>query len=200
MKRLALLALLALAACREETAEIPPPVEMTQTAVGYYCQMDLLEHPGPKAQIHLKDVSAPIFFAQVRDALAFQRMPEQNSVIAAIYVSDMDRAASWAEPGASNWILASDAWFVMGSKQAGGMGADEMVPFGSEAGATAFVAKHGGKVLRMGDIPDAAVLAPAEGAAPATAPATAPVGAPADNPADADADYLNRLKAATKGS
>ena len=186
MKRLALLALLALAACREETAEIPPPVEMTQTAVGYYCQMDLLEHPGPKAQIHLKDVSAPIFFAQVRDALAFQRMPEQNDVITAIYVSDMDRAASWAEPGPNNWVAADAAWFVMGSAQAGGMGADEMVPFASEVGAQVFAGKHGGKVLRMDDIPDTAVLAPATG----------PVAAPDD----ADADYLERLKAATKGS
>ena len=188
MKRLALLALLALAACREETAEIPPPVEMTQTAVGYYCQMDLLEHPGPKAQIHLREVTAPIFFAQVRDALAFQRMPEQNDVITAIYVSDMDRAKSWAEPGADNWTLAPEAWFVMGSKQAGGMGADEMVPFATEAGARAFASKHGGKVLRMGDIPDSAVLAPASGPAPIAAPD------------DADADYLERLKAATKGS
>lgn len=191
MRKLALIALLALAACREETAEIPPPVEMTASAVGHYCQMDLLEHPGPKAQIHLKDVSAPIFFAQVRDALAFQRMPEQSNIIAAIYVSDMDRAASWADPGATNWVAADAAWFVMGSQQAGGMGADEMVPFGSEAGAQAFAAKNGGKVLRMGDIPDSAVLAPANGSAPA---------ATADDATDADADYLERLKAATKGS
>ena len=191
MKKLALIALLALSACREETAEIPPPVEMTAAAVGYYCQMDLLEHPGPKAQIHLKDVSAPIFFAQVRDALAFQRMPEQNSVIAAIYVSDMDRAASWAEPGPNNWVAADAAWFVMGSQQAGGMGADEMVPFASETGAQAFAARNGGKVLRMNDIPDSAVLAPAS--AP-TAATTAP------DDTDADADYLDRLKAATKGS
>ena len=188
MRTLALIALLALSACREETAEIPPPIEMTATAVGHYCQMDLLEHPGPKAQIHLKDVSAPIFFAQVRDALAFQRMPEQNSVITAIYVSDMDRAASWAEPGADNWVAADAAWFVMGSQQAGGMGADEMVPFASEAGAQAFATKHGGKVLRANDIPDTAVLAPATGTAPIAAPD------------DADADYLDRLKAATKGS
>ena len=192
MKKLALIALLALSACREETAEIPPPVEMTAAAVGYYSQMDLLEHPGPKAQIHLKDVSAPIFFAQVRDALAFQRMPEQNSVIAAIYVSDMDRAASWAEPGPNNWVAADAAWFVMGSQQAGGMGADEMVPFASETGAQAFAARNGGKVLRMNDIPDSAVLAPA----------SAPVAgaAPGPDDADADADYLDRLKAATKGS
>ena len=189
MKKLALVALLALAACREETAEIPPPVEMTATAVGYYCQMDLLEHPGPKAQIHLADVSAPIFFSQVRDALAYQRMPEQNNVITAIYVSDMDRAPSWAEPGADNWVAAEAAWFVLGSSQAGGMGADETVPFSSEAGAQEFAKTHGGTVMRMGDIPDAAVLAPAGSPA-------APIAAPDDG----DANYLERLKAATKGS
>ena len=190
MRRLALIALLALAACREETAEIPPPVEMTASAVGYYCQMDLLEHPGPKAQIHLREVSAPIFFAQVRDALAFLRMPEQGYTISAIYVSDMGRAASWAEPGADNWVIADGAWFVMGSNQPGGMGADEMVPFATEAGAKAFAGAHGGKVLRIAEIPDAAVLAPATGPAPIAAP----------DDTNVDADYLERLKAATKGS
>ena len=63
-----------------------------------------------------------------------------------------------------------------------------MVPFATEAGAQAFASTYGGKVLRMGDIPDSAVLAPANGPAPIAAPD------------DADADYLERLKAATKGS
>jgi nitrous oxide reductase accessory protein NosL len=26
---------------------------MTEEAVGHFCQMELLEHPGPKAQAHL---------------------------------------------------------------------------------------------------------------------------------------------------
>ena len=40
MKR-ALLVLMLLAACREETAALPDPVPLTEEAVGHYCQMDL---------------------------------------------------------------------------------------------------------------------------------------------------------------
>ncbi|MDZ4093708.1 MAG: nitrous oxide reductase accessory protein NosL, partial [Paracoccaceae bacterium] len=77
--------LLPLAACRED-APLPGPVAMTAEAVGHYCQMGILEHPGPKAQVHLDGLPAPLFFSQVRDAVAYQRMPEQSGRIIAIYV------------------------------------------------------------------------------------------------------------------
>ncbi len=187
MKRLALTALLALAACREESAELPAPVAMTEEAVGYYCQMDLLEHPGPKAQVHLKDMPVPLFFAQVRDAVAYQRMPEQSHDIVAIYVSDMDHAPGWDDPGAENWITADAAHFVLGSESAGGMGAEELVPFGTLAGAEAFAAEHGGRVVSLSAIPDSAVLAPAE-----------PVPGSGTDAAGDEGDYLTRLRALTE--
>ncbi|MEZ5776954.1 MAG: nitrous oxide reductase accessory protein NosL [Paracoccaceae bacterium] len=179
MRKLLLIAVWFVAACRDDAVP-PPPVSMTETAVGFYCQMELEEHPGPKAQVHLKDVSAPLFFAQVRDALAYQRMPEQSHEIAATYVSDMDRAPSWADPGEDNWIAAKDAYYVVGSDRAGGMGAAETVPFASPDGARDFANAHGGQVMRMTDIPDDALLAPAD-----TGPATG----------DADDDYAERLRA-----
>lgn len=95
MKRLFVLLLL-LAACRTETATLPDPVEVTAQTVGYYCQMNLLEHPGPQGQIHLDgSPDAPLFFSQVRDVVAYQRMPEQSHAITAIYVNDMGAAPSW---------------------------------------------------------------------------------------------------------
>ncbi|SLN61043.1 nitrous oxide reductase accessory protein NosL [Oceanibacterium hippocampi] len=173
MIRLAvLLALILLAAgCRDETAATrPPAVTLDADALGHFCQMNLVEHPGPKAQIHLAGIAHPIFFSQVRDAIAYLRMPEQSAGIRAIYVNDMAAAPSWNEPGRDNWIAAEGAFFVIGSNRVGGMGAPEIVPFGSRAGADAFAARFGGHVAGLTDIPDEAVLAPVEiGAAPAPA-------------------------------
>lgn len=183
MKRYLLIALLALPACRDEIADRPEPVTMTAAAVGHYCQMDLLEHPGPKAQVHLRDIAAPLFFSQVRDAIAFQRMPEQSDPIAAIYVSDMARAPEWDAPGADNWIAAEEAWFVVGSRQTGGMGAEELVPFSTKIAAEDFATQHGGRLLRLSEVPDSEILAPAN------------TSTLSDQKSDGSADYLDRLKA-----
>ena len=124
---------------------------LTAESSGYFCQMDLLEHPGPKAQIHLATYpGAPLFFSQVRDAVAYLRMPEQTDTITATYVNDMGAAASWAEPGATNWIAADKAVYVVGSTAKGGMDAPEFVPFSDPA--------SGRQLCRAerwaGDVPD----------------------------------------------
>ncbi|MDO5605778.1 MAG: nitrous oxide reductase accessory protein NosL [Paracoccus sp. (in: a-proteobacteria)] len=150
-------ALILLAACREEAA-LPAPVTMTEDAIGHYCQMNLTEHPGPKAQVHLKDGLFPLFFSQVRDAIAYQRMPEQAAEIAVIYVSDMATAPSWDDPGDDNWLVLEDAVFVAGSRREGGMGAPEIVPFSDPDAADRFVAEYGGYALKLDQISDAEVL------------------------------------------
>ncbi|WP_397544599.1 nitrous oxide reductase accessory protein NosL [Roseovarius salis] len=162
MKRLLCgLCLVALAACRDDTAEIPEAVTMTASAVGHYCQMNMLEHPGPKAQVHLQGLpGAPRFFSQVRDAIAYLRMPEQSHEIAAVYVSDMGAAPSWESPGRDNWIAAGSAVYVLGSGRVGGMGAPEVVPFADAVAADDFISRHGGRRVALADIPDDAVLAP----------------------------------------
>jgi len=180
------LALLALAACREEVAELPAPVAMTEEALGHFCQMGLMEHPGPKGQVHLDGMPHPLFFSQVRDAIAYQRMPEQSHMITVIYVSDMGAAgASWDDPGTRNWIAAASAHFVVGSAVAGGMGAPELVPFSDPTRAADFAADHGGQVMRLAEIPDSAVLAPVE--------------LEGDIGAGDDADFLDRLRALQAG-
>ncbi|UES59885.1 copper resistance protein CopZ (plasmid) [Roseibium aggregatum] len=156
---IALFALTLLAACQEEVQIAKPAaVTLTPEAAGHYCQMTVLDHDGPKAQIHLKSYDNPIWFTQVRDAVAFTLSPEEPKDIAVIYVNDMEKAESWAQPGADNWIDAETAWFVTGSKKAGGMGAPEAIPFGSEDGARAFSGEHGGSVLRFTEIPADYVL------------------------------------------
>ncbi|WP_289042478.1 nitrous oxide reductase accessory protein NosL [uncultured Aliiroseovarius sp.] len=159
MKRLIALSMLALVACNEEEAKAPPaPVDLTEQALSYFCQMNVLEHGGPKGQIHLEGHPAPLFFAQVRDLVAYLKSPERQAEITAIYVSDMSVAQSWADPGEGNWIIAEDAIYVVGADVAGGMGAPEIVPFGDDIGAAAFIADYGGETHTLDTIPDNAAL------------------------------------------
>lgn len=178
MKPLIFAALLLLAACKED-APVPLPVALTEASTGYFCQMDLSGHPGPKAQIHLASFPGkPLFFSQVRDAVAYLRLPEQVDVVTATYVSDMGAAPSWDDPGALNWIAADQAVYVVGSSAKGGMDAPELVPFGDPAKAQAFAAAQGGTVMTLAQIPATAIN---------TVPTTA---APGD-----EADYAARLRA-----
>lgn len=172
IRPIALLCLVLLSGCQGEAP--PGPVSMTEEALGYFCQMNLMEHPGPKAQVHLDGLSgAPLFFSQVSDAVMYLRMPERDNRIVASYVSDMGAAPRWEEPGPDNWIDIHDALFVVGSRRMGAMDAPEFVPFGDEEGARAFVREFGGQVMKLDDIPDALVFPQAV--------------------SDADADYGRRL-------
>lgn len=137
-----------IAGCSEEDkAEAPPPQAITSDAIGYYCGMMLAEHAGPKGQILLQSGKPPVWFSSVRDTFTFLRLPEEPKDVAAVYVSDMAKAPSWDQPGTENWIAASEAVFVVGSDQQGGMGGAEAVPFGAKAAADVFVEKHGGRIV-----------------------------------------------------
>ena len=171
-----------LAGCKEEVVQATAPQDMTPETLGHYCQMNLLEHPGPKAQVFLEGNAAPLFFSQVRDAIAYMRGPEQVAPILAVYVNDMGKAgAAWDRPGGGNWIAADTAFYVLGSARAGGMGAPEAVPFSSRERAEDFVRAEGGQVLTLADITNDMVLAPVE--------------AGADQGNDEDADFDGRLRA-----
>ena len=144
---------LGLAACKEDIATIAP-VEMTNEALGHYCQMFVADHPGPKAQVHLKGHSAPLWFSQVSDAVAYMHDPERDAEVMGVFVSDMSRAESWALPGLDNWLASGSAAFVIESDRLGGMGVPEAIPFGSTDAAAAFVADHGGRVVAWDAVPE----------------------------------------------
>lgn len=152
----AILALLA--ACEDERAATPAPVPLTDEALGHYCLMTVADHGGPKAQIHLEGYPAPIFFTQVRDALAYLRGAERTAPVIAVYVSDMGAAPSWEAPGPDNWIDARQAVFVHGAAVTGGMGAPEIAPFASAEAARAFAVLHGGALASLDEVPEAAVF------------------------------------------
>ena len=179
-KLLSLGLVILLAACQEEEAEAPPPQAMTAQTIGYFCQMNVVEHGGPKGQIALEGFpGGAVFFSQVSDTVAYLRMPEQNYRILATYVTDMGTAPSWDEPGKAAWIPIDTAVFVVGSDRMGGMDQPEYIPFGDPQKAADFAAAHGGKVMALADIPAA------EG------------GGPVVNPGD-DNDFLTRLRNQTQ--
>ncbi len=156
----ALVATIFLAGCNQDTASLvaPPPVALNSDAMGVFCGMNLLEHPGPKGQIITASRIDPFWFTSVRDTVAFTLMPDQPRDIRAIYVSDMAQASSWDEPGATNWIDARKAYFVIESRKQGGMGAAEAVPFGNRESADSFAGANGGKVVTFAQIPRDYVL------------------------------------------
>jgi len=160
-----LLPLAFVAGCKEdETAQtnLPDPQVLTEEAAGHYCQMVILEHQGPKAQVHLDGLPAPLWFSQVRDGIAYLKSPEQFAEIRVTYVNDMGEATSWLEPGADNWIDANTAYYVVGSDAVGGMGAPEIAPFSDQQKAEQFAGSHGGEVMRLSQISAETVLSPVE--------------------------------------
>lgn len=138
-----------LAGCQDEQANLPDPIDITEESAGFYCQMALLDHVGPKGQIYLDGLSAPLFFSQVKDAIAYLHMPEQSHAVVVTYVQDMT-AGTWAEPGP--WMRVDEAIYVIGSDALGGMEAPEFVPFSKESAALDFVQIHGGEIRKFSAI------------------------------------------------
>ena len=142
----------------EHDATTPAPGELTRDAIGYYCNMLVLDHQGPKGQVFIRGRDQPIWFTSVRDTITFTLLPEEPKNIAAIYVNDMGRA-SWERPEPGTWIDARQALYVVGSDKMGGMGAPEAVPFAERSAAKAFATRHGGEVVSFDQVPRDYVLA-----------------------------------------
>ncbi|MFL5289628.1 MAG: nitrous oxide reductase accessory protein NosL [Rhodopila sp.] len=150
-----------LTGCDEEDrkASLPAPQEVTDAAVGQFCGMALVEHPGPKGQIFVRGDSKPFWFASVHDAIAFTMLPEMPKNVAAIYVSDMARAHDWNQPEPGMWVEAHQAVFVIGSTRRTGMDTNEAIPFSDPEVARRFVAADSGRVVRLGEVPQSYILA-----------------------------------------
>lgn len=155
-------ATLALAACDDggtDTAAAPPPVQPTREAVTHFGRMILLEHDGPRGQIHL-ETGEVLWFPAVRDLVAFTLLPEESKDITALYVSDMATAQDWNDP--ETWMPARDALYVIESDARGGMGMPEAVPFSDRAAAERFAAERGGRIVGWKDIPEDYILSAPE--------------------------------------
>jgi copper chaperone NosL len=124
--------------------------------------MLLTDHEGPKGQVFLAGQQQPLWFSSVRETIAFLRLPEEPRDIAAVYVNDMGKSMHWQQPDRGAWVDARHAWFVIESAQRGGMNVPEAVPFSKQDAAQAFRDSHGGRVVRLAEIPDAYVLGPVD--------------------------------------
>ncbi len=153
--------LVLLGACQSNVAtQNPDPALLSEDDIGFYDQMIVMDHEGPRAQIHLEGSIDPLWFSSVRDGLAYFKSLEQSARILAIYVNDIGAANNWQDMGVGNWIDAETAFFVVGSNAKGGMGAPEPVPFSSEDKARDFTIERGGEILKLGEINVEMVLAP----------------------------------------
>ncbi|CAO3452380.1 nitrous oxide reductase accessory protein NosL [Azospirillum largimobile] len=157
--------LLPLTACKQDKAEVAPPLPVTLTAdaIGHYCGMNLADHPGPKGQILVKGQQRPIWLSSVRDTFAFTMLPEEPKEISAIYVTDVGKAKDPTAPDLTVWVEARKAWYVLGSKLRGGMGDTEPYPFAEESAARAFAAANGGTVQRFAEVHEDQILTPPAG-------------------------------------
>ena len=151
------------AGCSEDDDVVarPAPLEPTREASGHYCGMILVDHSGPKAQVHLPGEAEPVWFSSVRDAIAFTMLPEEPRNYTAIYVNDMG-VAQWEAPEPDTWIDANGASYVIGSDRMGGMGVPEAVPFATREAAEGFVAAHGGRIVALTEVPESYIFAYAD--------------------------------------
>lgn len=151
----ALAMLLALAACGPAEQAPAAPLELTRATACSLDGMQLMDFPGPKAQIHYTQ-GATDFFCDTVEMFSIYLRPEQQKKVRALYVQDMGKA-DWNNP-AGNWIDAKTAFYVQGSSKLGSMG-PTFASFAREDQAQSFAAKNGGKVYRFADIkPDMAAL------------------------------------------
>jgi copper chaperone NosL len=124
----------------------PTPIKLGDDEVGYYMQMIVADHAGPKAQLWLSDQRKPLWFVDVRDAILFKRTPEEADNITAIYAHDMSKNTDYHRVK-DIWVDIDEAFFVIESNRKGGMGMPETIPFSDSASANEFATKHGGKVI-----------------------------------------------------
>jgi len=170
---LALLVLVLLGACQGErvVAQAPsqPLLGIPADARGHYCGMYLSEHAGPKGQVRVRDLAAPLWFTSIREVFSFLEAPDEPKAVTGVYVQDMGRRQADGGFPADAWIDARSAWYVIGSGAPESPVADDALPFATQAAAEAYRARRGGTVVTFAAMPEAFVrtgsTAPAEGAA-----------------------------------
>lgn len=144
-----------LGGCSRNEPASAKPIEITR---GTACSLDgmtLMDYPGPKAQMQY-DHGEPDFFCDTIEMFSIYLKPEQQQRVRAVFVQDMAQA-DWNNPS-GHWIDAKTAFYVAGSKRLGSMG-PTLASFATEADASTFAAKEGGKVYRFDQItPDMVVL------------------------------------------
>jgi copper chaperone NosL len=134
--------------CAEEVPSKFQPIELSKNHACPICGMVLVEHPGPKAQIHYTNKVIETFDTTPHMFMSYLQ-PEHSRKIGAIFVHDMGKA-DWDHPE-NFWIDAKKAFFVLGGNKRGPMG-EPLVPFSTSKDAENYVKTYGGQTLRFEDV------------------------------------------------
>lgn len=147
-RRVPLVALAMLLVACAQTTGTEGPLDPSADA---HCQLDgmtLADYPGPKGQIRYSD-GQTAFFCDTLELLSLIKAPEQVRPVAGAYTQDMAHA-DWDHPQ-GQWIDATRAFYVRGSRRTGSMG-QTFASFGARSDAEAFARQYGGEVLEAAQI------------------------------------------------
>ena len=144
---------LLLGGCDRETATgkrlIPTPIEAGDEC--HVCGMLVNNFPGPKAQAFIRHQEQPLKFCSTTDLFSWLLQPDTPAILLVAYVHDMGRAPAWDKPGDEDYVVADQAWYVIGHDMPGAMG-PTLASYKEEAAARAFMQQHGGRLLRHEEI------------------------------------------------
>lgn len=147
---LACLALLGGCDNSTHTAQTQLPQAMTTGDECHVCGMLIKKYPGPKGEAFQRGESQAKKFCSTRDLFSYLLQPENKINVQTVYVHDMARSP-WNEPNDEHLIDARHAWYVLGHKERGAMGAT-LASFGQRDAAEQFIVKSGGKLIRFDEI------------------------------------------------
>ncbi len=142
---------LLLAGCGESEPEAlaaAQPIEAGDSC--HVCGMLIEEHPGPKGEAFLEAQGEALKFCSTLDLFAFLKQPENETRLSHAYVHDIG-VTPWGQPSDEAFILASEAWYVVGHDRRGSMG-HTLASFAEQADADAFREAHGGELVAYEEI------------------------------------------------
>jgi copper chaperone NosL len=146
------LSLLLLAGCGsgDDDQALAPAQPITDGDSCHVCGMLISDLPGPKGQAYLNREEAVRKFCSTTDMFAFLLQPENERRLSHAWVHDV-AVTPWSRPADDAFILASEAWYVVGHERRGAMG-HTLASFRERHHAEAFTETHGGEVLAFDDI------------------------------------------------
>lgn len=134
----------------EQAAMVQQAVALENGDECHLCGMIITNYPGPKGQLFSKGIEGNLKFCSTRDMFAFIADPENKHNVKQVFVHDM-AISPWEHPDEETYVDAREAFFVVGHRKKGAMGAT-LASFSKQEDALAFADIEGGEVLRFDEI------------------------------------------------
>ncbi|WP_404375840.1 nitrous oxide reductase accessory protein NosL [Vreelandella aquamarina] len=133
-----------------ESADLAPPQPIHDDDICHVCGMLIQPFEGPKGQAFMEGRSNAYKFCSTLDMFVFLQQPENQAQLSHAYVHDIG-VTRWESPSDEAFILAKEAWYVIGHNRRGSMG-HSLAPFSTREDATHFIEVHGGDIITYEDI------------------------------------------------